>query len=315
MNRFRIIAAVLILTAAASFTSCATGRVPAEEVAEVWYNLGNAYTELGRNSDAVNAYIIARRLNPDLLSAGFNLARVHILLKQYDESLRQLDILLDSDPKNRTVLETKAWVYHLLGDNDSALDLYNIILADFDGSRNSLYNSALILSEEQKPEDALKRFKKFVDLYPDEDSVIFEIAYIEASLENYEEALFWLDKRLTAVPDDAAALELSGDMYVKRKLYADAVTTYRHLSSLSELENETVGRVLFKTGEILLLYMEDVESGTAAIQASVDSGWQNKDDFERLLSHTEVEWFESVFEILTYEEEVVETEESVPTNK
>jgi len=310
---------LLFLVAAVFLNGCGTpASVPAEDAAKAWFNLGNAYTELGRHSDAVKAYIKARDLDSDLLSAGFNLARVHIILEQYAEGLEQLELLLENDPKNRNVLETIAWVYHLQGDNAAALEIYDRVLADFDGSRNSLYNSALILSDDGSYTLASKRFERLFELYPEEDSVMFEIAFLEAALENPEKSLIWLDKRLAVDPDDIAALELSGDMHVLRKSYGDALIVYRQIFPLLTageefgLPTEVEGRVSFKVGELLLLYIEDVEGGTEAIQRSVDTGWSDQVFYARLLSYSEAEWYETVSKLLVVDDVEADTKESVP---
>ena len=311
MNRFRIYILSVLFIIPLFFGCSTTATVPAGEAAEVWYNLGNAYTELGRNDDAIKAYLKARQLNPELVSAGFNLVRVQILQKRYDDSLEQLDLLLEADPENRMLLETKAWVYHLKGDDRKALEIYDSVLSVFKDSRNSLYNSSIVLIDLEEYAKALEQMKRLVEIYPDEKSSIFEIAKIEAQLGNSEESLLWLEKHLSENPKDATALELAGDMSASEKEYAEAVGFYRLIIGSEQEEGEgsiemtepvvtgdVLSRVNFKIGEILLVQIEDVEGGMQALRASVSDGKPEKEDIERILSYTDAEWYEEAEEIL-----------------
>lgn len=284
------------------FCGCAsTEYVPAAEAAAAYYNLGNAYTELERNRDAVTAFTKALELDPGLLSAGFNLARVYIILGEYEQSIEQLDQLAAEDPQNRSVLEMKAWVFHLQGEDQKALGIYDSVLAGFSGSRNSLYNSAVLLSGKGEFEKSLERFERYVSLYPDEQTVIFEIAKIQTALENYEGAFEWAEKYLELNPDDLSAIELTGDLQAERNLYADAVRTYRRITETETPDEDNSaqkGRVYFKMAEILLKYMEDSERGLAALENSVKTGWKEPEYYDRLLSVKESSWYDDVFKLL-----------------
>jgi tetratricopeptide (TPR) repeat protein len=309
-RRFLFLSVVLI-TVSAFISGCGTTSVvTALEAAEVWYNLGNAYNDLGKHDDAVNAFIRARELEPELFGAGYNLARIYIYLKKYDESSKLLDELLENDPGNRIVSETKAWVYHLQGDNEAALKQYNKILNDSPVNRNSLYNSAMILMEQDEFAEALTRLQKLIASFPDEKTVYFNLAYLEAELGNNENALEWLQKHLEISPDDFNALELSGDIYTGQSRFSGAVTDYRKALVILQAEDggaesaagagdpAAVGRINFKIAEILLVRIEDDEAGLAALQNVKDAEWSSADDFERLLSHEGAIWMESAVEIL-----------------
>lgn len=302
-------------------SGCASSAgVTVSEVAEVWYNLGNAYNELDRHQDAVEAYSRARELEPELFSAGYNLARVYIYLKKYDESLELLDELLKTDPANRTAAETKAWVYHLQGDNSTALDIYNEILSESPANRNSLYNSAMILKGRGENTLSLERLLDLVEYYPGEKTVYFDIAFIEAELNNHENALGWLQKQLVEVPDDLRAYELSGDIYASLSRFGEAVAEYREALSLNEKtaeddEGESIpdsdisGRLNFKIAEIFLVYIEDESEGIAALEEVEASGWGSDEDFKRLFSNEEVGWFTAATEILDYDPETGEDQD------
>jgi tetratricopeptide (TPR) repeat protein len=292
---------VLAATAAVFIVGCSTsGTVPSSEAADIWFNLGNAYTELGRQEDASRAYAQARRLNPELFSAGYNLARVNIFLEKYDDSLRILNELLEEDPENRIVLETIAWVYYLQGRDGDALDIYNQILKDSEVNRNALHNSAVILTSNENYHEALDRYKTLIEFYPEEKQAFFNIAFIESELGNYEEAALWLEKHLAESPGDTEAAELAGDIYTAQRRYAEAVESYRTVTAAEGLEEAAAGRVYFKIGEILLLYIEDIDGGMDSLRKSQDFKWENSEYAEGLLSGREEDWVTEAAEILNY---------------
>ena len=305
----RIIPGILILAVLALSGCASSNYVPASEAAAAYYNLGNAYSELGRHQDAAAAFIKALELDPELMSAGFNLARVYIILGNYDQSLEQLDELLAEDPSNRSVLETKAWVFHMKGDDETALQIYNSVLDEFSGSRNSLYNAGVLSAENGEFSSALEKFEKFYQLYPDEEGIAFEIAKIKAQMGDYDEASDWIDKYMAGNPGDYSAQELAGDILTERKLYADAVKTYRTITDKASEDNtenipddNLLGRVYFKTAEILLQYMEDAERGLEALEKSAATGWKDDEYYKHLLSAEDESWYSDVFKIIGNEE-------------
>ncbi len=301
-------------------SGCSTeAGITVTEAADVWYNLGNAYTELERHEDAVEAFARARELDPELFSAGYNLARVYIHLKKYKDSHELLDELLKNDSGNRIAAETKAWVYHLQDNDEDALALYDEILGFSSASRNSLYNSAMILTGQEEYSEALSRLLRLVDYFPDEKTVYFNIAFLEAELGNDANALEWLQKQLEVEPDDVRAWELSGDIYAGQSRYGESVTEYRKALSVLVVEEEggkqavkpdstTIGRLNFKTAEILLVHIEDETAGLDALQKVKKSGWIGEDEFKRLLSYEEKDWLEKAAEILDYNPENEEPE-------
>ena len=92
---------VLLFCAGVVFNlaSCASG-VPEKDVAPLYYNLGNAYFELGELDRAVESYLKAIELDESLARASFNLAKVYVEKNQLDKASRILEELLTEDPEN-----------------------------------------------------------------------------------------------------------------------------------------------------------------------------------------------------------------------
>ena len=65
--------------------------------AEVHYNLGNAYSKLGMEKEAIESYKQAIRIDPDYREAHYNLGDVYVGIKDRDSALEQYEILKNLD--------------------------------------------------------------------------------------------------------------------------------------------------------------------------------------------------------------------------
>ncbi len=278
--------------------SCGTvANVSVEETATAWYNLGNAYTELGRNEEAVEAFVRARELDPSLFSAGYNLARVYIYLENYDDSIDELQGLLEVDPENRIAKETLAWVYHLQGDDEKALDVYLELISQSQFSRNSLYNVAAIYDAQGEKEKAVQYYETLVDNFPQETTVYRNLAILSNEALDYDKALLWSAKYTESAEDEYQSWELNGDILKNLSRYDDALDSFLKAEQLAE-KNSEKGRVIYKQARIYLTIIDDSEKGLELLKKAVENEWKDIDAAEDLLSDEELPWYEDAAEIL-----------------
>lgn len=92
------------------------------ENGKAWFSLGIAYAVLKRNSDAVEAFRQAVRINTEDAAAWCNLANGYRLLERYDDSIEAYRQALRITPE-----DAKAWfglgnAFSLSGNRTAALD-------------------------------------------------------------------------------------------------------------------------------------------------------------------------------------------------
>ena len=95
--------------------------------AAAYYNLGVAYNQLGFYKDAIEAYNQAIRISPDYAATYYNLGLIYIRLHYYAKAIEAFKQAIRIDPDNADAHGGLGFTYHLIGDNNSALNEYNIL--------------------------------------------------------------------------------------------------------------------------------------------------------------------------------------------
>jgi tetratricopeptide (TPR) repeat protein len=118
----------------------------------------------------------AVELAPESNQARFALARTHMELEQYQESLEQFQKLLDYDPRDDRYLQNAGWVAAQLGDRDLARDYYH----------------------------------RYLEINPDDAAVRMNIAYELAQIEDFFGAMGLLEEGIERDPENLDFHEFYG---------------------------------------------------------------------------------------------------------
>jgi tetratricopeptide (TPR) repeat protein len=274
--------------------ACATG-IPRQEAAEVYYNLGNAYFELGRHSEAVTAYQHALELDTSLTRASYNLARVYLDTNKFEEAFDVLERLLEQDPENAVLLEALAWGRHLTGDDEEALRIYESILSRNDQNKNALYNGGIILWNNEQLEEAEEYLLRLYDITPGKEDLLLALGRLESELENHLLASEFLEAYTAKQGADVEAWLLLGDTYVKLELYDKSVTAFDKV-----LENDANNAdALYKKAKILLTAIEDIDQGMVVLEQAVTAGFRDIASLRELVVDPENFGYERIFDFLS----------------
>lgn len=264
----RAVGAALVLALSLLLAGCQTD-LSSRELAEEYFNLGNAFFELGRYQDSFDYYSRAIRLSDNIPAAGYNLARLHEQRGEYAQAVSVLDGLLEEDPSNGLYLETRAFVRFQQGQRSSARAEYAALIDEYPARLRLRYNLGVLELEAGNEERAYRVLSEDVDL-AEEDAeyrwVLAEAAYRSGRDEEAMDHLEVFRGLSAGSPEELARL---ASRQAEWGIY---------LASLEILEEipETVERdpdLLFLRGTVELRATEDFDRAVDSLAAAVRRGY------------------------------------------
>ncbi len=263
--------------------SCASDT-HSRDVAAEYYNVGNAYYELGQYEKSAQYYRNALGSDPTLAKASFNLSLVLVRLKKTDEALGILNDLLSRDPQNVTVMSALAWALHEGGRDADALARYEDILKIAPENQDARYNESLILWKLGRLREALDGFKKILSLVPDDPDALYGGASLLLSLDDPQSAGDYLARYLEKKPDDVEAQLLLASCFERLEKYSRALSAYEAVQTLAPKEP----RAWFGEARLLLTVVEDPEKGVSSLLKALDLGFQDPEAIKVLLASAQL---------------------------
>ena len=260
-----------------AFASCATG-VPETEVADLYFKLGSAYFDLAQYDNAVSAYSQALDLDNTLVKAGYNLAHVYLETGRIVEAKRMLESLMADEPENTILLSTLAWATYREGDLEGALGLYEQVREKLEGDPDTLFNTATLLWELERYDEALSGFLELHEL--DQSSEYLSvISELYAATDDTDKAIVYLERFLAESPAETAEKVSLARLYEDVRDYGKSVAMYDEIIEESE---EGDSHVHFDRARILLVYIEDYIGGVEGIEAALTGGYSDRSGFDDL---------------------------------
>ena len=159
----RPLATVALLAALLGvMTACAS--VDPATLAGEYYRIANLYYDIGRYDEAIPLYQQALDYEAGLAPAEYNLIRAYIEQGNVSPALERLDRLIEQDPENLRLLETRAYANYRAGNIETALEQYRDVIGRSEYHGAALYNTALILQEQANSEEALEIIQRAYEL-------------------------------------------------------------------------------------------------------------------------------------------------------
>jgi len=259
------------LAAAFIVAGCAT-EVRGREIALEYFNLGNAYLELGRLDEAARAFESALRLDPSLARADYNLAIAYVRLGRAGEAADILDRLAAEEPDNVTVLLASGWALHEAGRNDEALARYDAAAGMAPENQDALYNAGLILWGMGRTREAAERFTRLLAIAPDDLDALFNLGSLELALDDPAKASDDLGRYVERKGQDVEGLLLLASAWERQRQFSRALEAYDRIVAADAKES----RGWFGRARLLLTVVEDPDRGLADLRRALEAGFADK---------------------------------------
>jgi Tfp pilus assembly protein PilF len=264
---------LLLLLAALSLSACGTD-INSRELAEEYFNLGNAFFRLGDYESSFEYYTRAVELSDEVPAAGFNLARLHERRGDFDLALEVLDQLLLADPTNGLYRETRAYVLFRSGEEAAARAEYAVLLNEYPGRIRIRYNLGLLELDADNPDRAADVLEAGFPAADDDAEyrwVAAEAAYRTDDADRAAEHLEVFRALNVDEPEELAR--------VAQRQYEWGFT----LAALEILETipETIAGdadLEFLQAAVYLDGTDDFEQGAASLEAAVRNGFDTESD-------------------------------------
>lgn len=272
-KRFCLLFIVLVLS-----ISCQSLRVSRTQYASVYFNLANAYRELGKTDEALKSYYQALQIDPKMTRNAFNFSKLLIEKKRYNEALKLLSALHDDSPQNIAVLEVLAYLYYLKGDYRSSAFCYKKILAINPLHENALFNSALLYEALEMKQEAYERLIETLPLLKDSTDALKKIALLAYDLQHYDDALTYMKEYLTKKSNDSSIEWEYARILAKTKNYKEAADIYDKLDT----DSNTHAELMFERAEVYLLGLESYEKGKEILERAIAHEFWDTDRLYKL---------------------------------
>ena len=189
----------------------AISSVPISEIADARQAmaLGDQFLENNQTEQAIDAYLRATELDPDLADAWFKLGIAYGLVEKEQELAAQNDVnAAENSGKPEKPNSEKAF--------RKAVEAYKKILEQNPDDHAALFNLGRSYNKVNEDQDAAKALRQAVKLNPEDSEYQTELGAILIKLAQYHEAISPLKKALELDPENSRAADLLEDAQAGR---------------------------------------------------------------------------------------------------
>lgn len=154
---------------------------------EYYFNLGTVYKKNNQTDYSIDSYKKTIEKNPQFSPAYNNLATALKQKENYTEALKNINEALKLD-SNIDYLNNRGNIYRSMGNCNEAIKDYSQIIEKNKKYTNAYYGRALCKIELNLPDEAIEDFTTFLEIEPDNSTVLMNRGQIFVNLKNYEMA-------------------------------------------------------------------------------------------------------------------------------
>ncbi len=175
--------------------------------ADLYYNAGNAYTELGRPDEAIRHFLKALETKPDHVEAHYNVANALAQSGRLDEAVPHYERVLAQEPDHVGACVNLGNTLALKGELEAAADRFRAAARLEPDAPDPYINLANVLSQMKQFDAAVENYRKALALEPDNGTTHANLSMALAGAGRMDEAADACRKALELNPGDAGARE------------------------------------------------------------------------------------------------------------
>lgn len=261
-----------------ALSSCVTG-VSRQELAEEYFNLGNAHFELGNFDRSYRYYQQAIALSDRFPAAGYNLVRLLIERGDLAGARELLTRLEEEDRENLLLLETGAYLSILEGNYEDAIRSYRHILTVSPARTRVAFNLGALHMRREEYSEAFAVLREYREFSETDREYVWMRA--EAAHRSGDElaALEALERYQILVAEDGAALVRLIRRYVDWEYFLPALEVVEVVPQAVLVNRE----YLFAVAAAHLLGTSDFHVGRQYLREALDAGFTDRQSLMDIL--------------------------------
>ncbi len=182
-------------------------------------NLGITYSQMGKDSLAVETYLEAIKIAPQDLKLKTILGALYYKNAEYEKSIDVLKKVVEAaDPNSKEYADamiSMAFSYDFLGESEKAKETYLVALSKVPNNKDIVFNLGRLNFMQKNYEDAIENFQKVLEIDPEDFESYLNIGNAYLQLEKFEESIPFYQKAVELKPDNANAWNNLGVAYVR----------------------------------------------------------------------------------------------------
>ncbi len=231
-----------------------------------YYNMGNAYGELGEYQKAINAYQKAIEIKLDMHEAYNNMGNAYNELKKYQKAINACQKAIEIKPDNHEAYNNMGNAYNGLKEYQKAINVYQKAI-EIKPNDMAYYNMGVVYKELKEYQKAINAYQKAIEIKPN-DVAYNNMGDAYDELKEYQKAINAYQKGIEIKPNDVAYNNM-GNAYGELKEYQKAINAYQKAIEIKPDKHEAyynMGNAYGKLGE----YQKAINAYKKAIEIKPD---------------------------------------------
>lgn len=187
---------------------------------QAYISRGELLLKMNKLTEARDAYLRALDLDKTNADLWYNLAIVHIEMKEPREALTNFNHALELSPRHKLALFNSALLMQESGDPEfwpEANRRFLLYVEEEPQDANGYFNLGMLAMDANEDEAAERWMKKAIRLQPGFRSALFNLALLYSQAKRETDALPVLDELLRFHPEHIKGLILKGDILMNHK--------------------------------------------------------------------------------------------------